>query len=408
MRGQGPLVALAAATVVSIGGTRLSAIALPWLVLTATGSPMLTGLVGLAEMLPYVVAKALSGPLIDRIGARRMSIFSDLASTVAVAMVPLLFWSGLLSIWLLLPAVAVIGVLRAPSDAAKQALVPQIAADGGLPIERVTGILGASERLAGALGAAGAGALIALLGAGPALIVNAVAFAIGTLFLAVGLPRAARRDELYATPGYRAQLTEGWQFLRHDQVLMSLVIMVAITNLLDQAYAIVLVPVWAQSAGLDAGWVGLLFALMSGASIAGAAIAAAVGDRLPRLPVYTIAFLITGLPRFLVLGFDLPMSTILTTMVVAGLASGFLNPIIAAIMFERIPSAITGRVVALVGALTWALIPFGGVFAGVLVDGFGLAIAFGVSGMLYFIATLAPVALPSFRDMGRREAISTA
>jgi MFS family permease len=396
-----PLIALAASTVISIGGTRLSTIAIPWLVLTTTGSPVLTGLVGLAEMLPYVVAKALSGPLIDRIGARRMSVLSDWASMLAISVIPALFWLGLLSIWLLLPCVAIVGVLRAPSDAAKQALVPAIATDGQLPLERVTGILGASERLAGTVGAAGAGALIAILGAGPALIVNAVAFGVSAIVVAIWLPRPAATNAAPA-PGYLLQFREGWSFLRRDQVLMSLVIMVAVTNLLDQAYAIVLLPVWVQESGLDAGWLGFLFALFSGASIAGAGVAALVGERLPRLPVYAVAFLITGLPRFAVFALDLQMATILATIVVGGFASGFLNPIISAIMFERIPAALVGRVVALIGALTWALIPFGGLYAGVLVDGIGNAWALGLSGLLYFAVTLAPIGIPSFRDMRRK------
>ena len=71
MKKQAALIALAVATIASTGGTRLSTIAIPWLVLTTTNSPVLTGLVGLAEMLPYVIAKALGGPLIDRIGAKR-------------------------------------------------------------------------------------------------------------------------------------------------------------------------------------------------------------------------------------------------------------------------------------------------------------------------------------------------
>src|SRR5690606_36621075 len=63
-----PLVALVLAQALSLTGTRLSTVAIPWLVLTATGDPVLTGLVGLAEMLLYVVAKALGGPWVDRLG----------------------------------------------------------------------------------------------------------------------------------------------------------------------------------------------------------------------------------------------------------------------------------------------------------------------------------------------------
>lgn len=396
-------IALAGATVLSTSGTRLSAIAVPWLVLTTTGSPVLTGLAGFAEMLPYVVAKALGGPLIDRLGARRVAVWSDGLSTLAVALVPLLYWAGLLSIWVLLPAVALLGVLRAPSDAAKQALVPTVAALGKLPLERVTGVMGASDRLAGTLGAAAAGGLIALLGPAPALLANAAAFLLSALVVGIGIPRrdapAQKRD---LATSYRTELAEGWTVLRRDPVLRALVIMIAITNLFDQAYATVLLPVWVRTSGLDVTWVGIFLAAFSGASIVGAGIAAAIGERLPRLPVYTIGFLFAGPAPMAAFAIGLPVPAIVAVLVVSGFAAGFLNPIIGAILFERIPSAMVGRVIALFGALAWALMPFGGLYAGLLVDNAGIVMALATTGALYLVATLTPVAAPSFRQMERQ------
>jgi MFS family permease len=403
MIGQRSFVALALATVLSTSGTRLSAIAIPWLVLTMTGSPVLTGLVGFAEMLPYVLAKALGGPLIDRIGARRISVWCDGLSTLAVALVPLLYWLGLLSIWALLPAVALIGVLRAPADAAKQALVPSVAAMGKLPLERVTGVMGASDRLAGTLGAAGAGLLIAVLGPAPALLANALAFVLSAIVVAFGIPAqhcaVPARDR---TSRYHTELAAGWTVLSSDPVLRGLVLMIAVTNLFDQAYAIVLLPVWVQTSGLDVTWVGIFLAAFSGASIAGAAIAAIIGHRLPRLAVYTTGFLFAGPFPMLVFAIDAPVPAILTVLVVSGFSAGFLNPIIGAILFERIPAPMVGRVIALFGALAWSLMPFGGLYAGLVVDNFGIAIALGATAVLYLLATMTPLAVPSFRQMNRR------
>lgn len=402
MKPQRAFISLALATVLSTSGTRLSAIAIPWLVLTTTGSPVLTGLVGFAEMLPYVLAKALGGPLIDRIGARRIAVWCDCLSTIAVALVPLLFWAGLMSIWVLLPAVALIGVLRAPSDAAKQALVPTVAALGKLPLERVTGVMGASDRLAGTLGAAGAGVLIAVLGPAPALLANAAAFILSAAVVALGIPGRQTPPERESITTYRTELAEGWTVLRSDPVLRALVIMLAITNLFDQAYGIVLLPVWVKTAGLDVTWVGIFLATFSGASIAGAAIAAAIGERMPRLLVYTLGFLLAGPVPMAIFAVNAPLEAIVGVLVVSGFAAGFLNPIIGAILFERIPAAMVGRVIALVGALAWALMPFGGLYGGVLVDNYGIAIALGVTGILYLCATLAPVAVPSFRQFNRK------
>ncbi|MGO7415245.1 MFS transporter [Rhizobium ruizarguesonis] len=415
MRRGGPFLALAAAETLSLSGTRLSTIAIPWLVLSTTGSPVLTGLTAMMEMLPYVAAKALSGPLIDRVGPKRIAVVCDTASVAVVGLVPLLDLFGLLNMPLLLPVVFAMGVLRGPSDAAKQAMVPDIATLAAMPLERVTGVVGAIERLASTAGAAGAGALIGLIGPGQALVVNAVTFAAAALIVGVGIPGLRRvpeprgmpepRGAPEARPGgmssYFSDLREGWRFLRGDAVLVSIVTMVATTNLLDQAYHAVLLPVWTQSSGHGPELLGAMFSAFTGASIAGAAIAAAIGERMPRLMVYTVAFLLTGFPRFLVVALDAPLALIFITLAIAGFASGFLNPILSAVIFERIPKPLTGRVTAMNAALCFALIPFGGLVGGALISTIGLAAALSLTGLAYLAATLFPLALKSFRGFDK-------
>ena len=90
-----PLYGWLGAEAVSLAGTRVSMIALPFFVLTTTGSPEKTGLVALAEMLPLVVLKVLGGPIIDRVGARRVAITCDWASVVVVGAIPFLYDAGL-------------------------------------------------------------------------------------------------------------------------------------------------------------------------------------------------------------------------------------------------------------------------------------------------------------------------
>ncbi|NKL78627.1 MFS transporter [Rhizobium leguminosarum] len=409
MKKGGPFLALAAAETLSLSGTRLSTIAIPWLVLSTTGSPVLTGLTAMMEMLPYVAAKALSGPLIDRVGPKRIAVVCDIASVAVVMLVPVLDWFGLLTTPLLLPIVFVMGVLRGPSDAAKQAMVPDIAALVAMPLERVTGVVGAIERLASTVGAAGAGALIGLIGPGQALVVNAITFAAAALIVGVGIPRLRNMPEprgaAEARSGgvssYLGDLREGWRFLRGDAVLVSIVVMVAITNLLDQAFHAVLLLVWTQSSGHGPELLGAMFSTFTGASIAGAAIAAVIGERMPRLMVYTVAFLLTGFPRFLVFALDAPLALIFLTLAIAGFASGFLNPILSAVIFERIPKPLIGRVTAMNAALCFALIPFGGLVGGALISTIGLAAALSLTGLAYLAATLFPLTLKSFRGFDK-------
>lgn len=413
----------AVADVVSVVGSRLSSIAIPWFVLTTTGSATQTGLVTFVQLAPMILSKAFAGPVLDRVGPARAALVLDLASALVTACIPIFFGLGWLSFPMLLVLAGLEGLLRGPADAAKYALVPSVAEAGGQPLERVTGVAGTTERLASTVGLAGGGALIAGIGAPNAVAVTAVGFALSGLLIGFGVGPFVRHvavaeaaepgvaegaQEETGADGYLAQLRDGWTFLRRDPVLLAIALMVAVTNLFDQAWAAVLAPVWAVHHGYGADRLGLVFAVMTGASVLGSLIATVVGHRMPRLAVYTIAFILTGFPRFGVMAFDVPLSAVLGVLAVAGFASGFLNPIIAAVEFERVPRALVGRVSSLVAALAWGLMPFGGVMAGGLVSGFGVAAALLVVGLLYFVASLAPLALPSFRQMGTRTGIPPA
>lgn len=391
------------AEMVSLTGTRVSMVAIPWFVLTTTGSATQTGLVAFAEMAPYVAAKAFAGPAIDRIGARTVSITADAVSTFAVGAIPLLLMLDLLSFPVLLVMVAVAGMLRGPGDGAKHALVPAVVAASGVTMERATGLGGAVERLASTVGAAFAGLLVAAIGPLQALVVDAGSFAVSAALLALTAPRRATAP---ATEGpaesrakYLTQLRQGWDFLRRDKVLVGIVAMVATTNLLDAAYTTVLVPVWAQESGGGAAAIGLLFAVFAGSAVLGSALAAAVAERLPRFLTYLVAFLLGGLPRFVVLALGVPLGGVLAVAVVGGFAVGFINPILGSVIYERIPAHMVGRVTSLQTSLCWAGIPFGGLVGGALVAGFGLSAALLVVGAAYFVATMLPALQPHWREI---------
>ena len=60
--------------------------------------------------------------------------------------------------------------------------------------------------------------------------------------------------------------------------------------------------------------------------------------RLPRFRTYLVAFLITGLPRFVMFALGVPLWAILVVCVVGGCASGFLNPVLGAVDLRADPA----------------------------------------------------------------------
>jgi len=74
-----PIVALVAAEVVSILGSRMTYLALPWFVLVTTGSPSKMALVLAAEIAPSAILGIPSGMAVERLGARTTMLTCDAA-----------------------------------------------------------------------------------------------------------------------------------------------------------------------------------------------------------------------------------------------------------------------------------------------------------------------------------------
>lgn len=390
------LVGVLSASAAALSANRLLSIALPWFVLTTTGSATKTGLVVFAQMLPYVVSQALAGPLIDRVGPKRISVTGDLVSMTAMAIAPLLYLTATLPLWALMALMGVVGAADGPSNAAKGVFVPSVTRAAHAPLERGTGLTGAVERTATTVGPAIAGVVVAGFGSIYALWVAAVLFGLASLVVTTTLtdPVVDAPDPGLNPPqGYVGQLKEGADFLRREPLLRAIVAMVAVTNLLDQAFFAVLLPVWARSSGYGAETVGLVVTVFGAASVGAALLAAMTGERLPRRTVYLVGFVIGGIPRFIAMALGLPLIAVLGVFLVGGLGSGFINPIIGAVTYERIPPAMLGRVKTLTTAVAWSGIPFGGLL------GAGLLTAAGLTGTLWVVGGgyLVAIVLPGMR-----------
>jgi MFS family permease len=412
-----PLIALGFGAGISLIGTRLTMIALPWLVLVTTGSPARTGLVGLAEMAPYVLAQALGGPLTDRVGARRVSIAADLLSAGSLGVIPILQATGNLNLGVLLVLVGLTGLTRGPGDGAKETLLPGVAEMVGARMERVMGAADGVNRLASVVGPLAAAGLVVWVGPAYALAFDAASFLVCAALIGLGVPSGVLpvhesvvvEEELSSDvkETYVEQLRSGAAFLRRDGLLRAIVVMVAITNLLDQAAGVVLIPVWARQTGGGVGAIGIVGAALAFAAVIGSLGAAGYGHRLPRRLAFTLAFMLGGAPRFLVLAFHAPLLVVVAVFFVAGLGIGLINPILGAVEVERIPRAMRGRVLALIGSCAWALIPFGGIVGGLLVESTNLEFALVAVGIAYFLATTLPALRPEWAAMDARSSDAT-
>ncbi|MCI2239364.1 MFS transporter [Paenibacillus sp. TRM 82003] len=399
MRPRARLGCVLAAHTTSSAGNTATAIAVPLHVLQTTGSTALVGVAAAVALVPVVLGGVFGGVLVDRAGYRRTSIASDLVGAVTIGLVPLLDATAGLPFGVLLALLFATGLLDTPGQAARHAVLPELAAESGLALDRVTGWMDAAERLARLLGAPLAGVLVGLTGALTVLALDAVTFLVSALLVAVGAPAVARAARVRT--GYWREMAEGLAFVRGDRLLRAVVLLVACTNAFDAAFSSVVLPVVARERFGGGPALGLLVGAFGAGAVLGALTYGAVGTRFPRRTVFAVAFLLVGAPRFLVLAADPGLVAAVVTMVLTGVAAGAINPILGAAELERVPPHARARVAGVVGAGAWAAMPIGQLGTGVALEHAALPVVLLALGGAYLVVTLWPFGSATWAELDR-------
>jgi len=392
-----PLHALMAAETISMLGDRMAGIAVPWLVLVNTGSPTRMGTVGAALAVASVLASMFGAPLVDRFGMRRISVVTDLVSAAAMVVLASGHYGGFPG---LLGVVAVTGAMSGVGVRAKRVLLGPVAGPSGTPMARVTAVYDGLNRTATLVGTSLGGILIAWGSAAQVLWIDAVTYvfcaAVVATLVRLAVPGTDVPDGADATGAarepYFQALRAGFAHVRRDGIISNLVLVLFVTNLVNQASSSVLMPLWAHDVMGSPVALGLASAFFAGGAIAGNIAFAAVATRLPRYSTLAVAYLVGGLPRFLVLLFSDDLAVVLVVLAVAGFAISAVNPIYGTLLYERTPRPLQARVFGVTGSITTGGMPLGGLLGGWTVAGLGLSGGIALAGGVYFLATLIPVA----------------
>ncbi len=399
MHRRAPLYALYAADAISLSGNAVAQLAIPWFVLTTTGSATLTALAVFFNFLPIVLAGFLGGVIVDRLGFRRTSIVADLASSAAVAAIPLLYSTVGLELWQLLALVFIGALLDAPGSTARAALLPDLVELAEVRMERASGIRGAIQQSAQLVGAPIGGLLVAGVGATNALWLNSASFLLSAALVAVFVARPDEHVTDEPPQHFFTDLVEGLRFVWNQRLLRALVLTVLVTNLLDAPLPVVM-AVFAEAEYGSAADLGLMYGVFGGAALVGSLAYSWIGHRLPRRRTFVACFAVLPVMYFVMATLPtLPVA--LVALAVVGLGAGPLNPLIFTVTTEIVPVELRGRVFGAVRAGAWAAIPLGILVGGALVSGIGVAATFLAIAICYAAVVGYGFFNPAFREMDR-------
>lgn len=372
-------------------GSMVTIVAVPWLVLTTTGSATKMGVVAAATTVPFLVTSIFATPAADRLGMQATVVVTSIGGALSMAVVAIV---PDVNFAVLLAMVAVSGGLNGVGGRAQHVLLRPMGEAAGMPMIRVTSIYDGLNNMAMLTGAPLGGLLIYWVGAQGALWADAAAMAACGLIVATMVrPPAGSLPDVGAAASekYVAALVRGFRHLWADQLLFGMLLMVMLANMFSVANSAVFVPLWVSDVYGAAPAVGIILGTYSVGVVLGNAVFTVVSTRVPQYLTFIVAIVLCCAPRQLILGFTDELAFVIILTFVSGVTAAAIRPILGAMLYARVPVELQNRVFGLVAAVCRAGLAVGGVFAGWLVAGFGLHEAIIVSGSVCLLVTIVPL-----------------
>jgi MFS family permease len=325
----------------SLVGTWMQAMAEGWLALELSNSPFVVGLVASAASLPILLVSMHAGWFVDRSDKLRIVRIAQTLLGVQAALLWWFTWSGHITVgWLLIFALAS-GSISAFEIPARQSLVIDLVGREDLP--GAIALNSSGFNLARIVGPSIGAIIIAQLGIAWCFGVNALSYitVLAGLFL-VRLPTWTPPEKLIAPiDGIR----EGIHFMRGTPVVALLMGVVAVFSVLGVPYLTMMPVIARDTLGLGAGGYGALLACVGVGGLTGALGLAALGDRVRRGVVLSVASF--SYAALLVI-FSLVRSAALAYPVLfcVGFAMIATNAVANATLQHLVPNALRGRMMA--------------------------------------------------------------
>ena len=341
----------------SVLGDQLARVALSVLVYQRTGSAAWPALTYALTFLPDLVGGPLLSGLADRFPRRAVLVSADVVRAVLVAVLAI---PGL-PLPLLAVVLIVVQLANAPFSAAQAAIVPGMLAGEHYPLGQ--SLLKMTNQIGQLAGFAGGGALVALLGPGRGLAVDAATFAVSAVVIRVGVRARPAAHQATATTSNWRRLKAGAGTIWRDPRLRALVGLAWLAGFVIVPEGLA-VP-YAAEIGGGAVTAGLLLAAHPAGIVAGVFV---LGRWVPPAVRLRITGLLAAGAIVPLLGFAFRpgLAVTLVLLLVSGACAGY--QVTASTTFMRlVPDAERGQAFGLAGSGLIAVQGLGLIAGGVLV-----------------------------------------
>ena len=369
--------------IVSLAGTWMQNVALAWLVIELSGSPLAIGVLAFWRFVPFTVFGLAAGVVADRIESRKLVMAtqaSAMAISIALAVVTLTGTATLPIVYIL---AALGGVALAFDAPGRQSLTFQMVGPRELPnaVALNSGLFNGSR----IIGPAIAGLVIAAVGTGLCFVVNAVSFLAVLTALALvreeELRTVAKDPSARVVDGIRRAFAHAW----NDPQLRLILMVVTVVSTVGFNFHVLVPLLAADTLHVGPEGFGFLSASFGLGALVGALAAATFREASWRL--FAIG---TGSFGVLALLLAPVQNAILAGVLLVGIGVSFtlFTANANALVQLAAPDYLRGRLISIYLLAFVGVAPVGGLFAGWLAEVGGTSLAFAVAGATSLVTIL--------------------
>lgn len=395
-----PFFAIWGGQALSLFGSRLVQFALVWWLARETDSATVLAIAAMMAYVPMVFLSPFAGALVDRWSRRRVMIVADSGIALATVVLAFLFVSGharIPYIYGLMFIRAVGGAFHWPAmQAATTLMVPD------QHLSRIAGLNQSLHGMAMLLSPLLGALLIEILPMQGVLAIDVCTAAVAVLpLLFIHIPELARDPgEQTQRPSVLRDMIQGLSFAARWRGMLLLILGLALMNfVVNPAFSLMPLYVTRVLNG-DVILFGSMQALFGIGFILGGVLLSVWGGFKRRILTAVLAVAVMGI-AIVVMGL-----TPRGWFVMAGAAlffTGLMEPIangsFVATMQASVPKDMQGRVFALLGSATQAVVPLGLALAGPLCDRYGMRIWFLIGGIAYLIVAFGSLSSKSIMNL---------
>lgn len=374
--------------------------ALPLLAAALTRDPFSISLVVAASWLPWLLIGVVSGAVADRGNRLKIMVRVDVVRFVVLAVVSLVTAAGAATIAMLVVAALVLGTAQTLFDSANQAVIPVVVGRRAAALTRSNSQLAAAQTIGKDLAGPPVGS--SLFAAVPFLpfLLDAVSFLASAVLLGgVRRPTDAKpvAEGLRASIG--ADVLAGLRWLAGQRVVLSMAVVVGLSNIAWIGAESVLVLFAQDRLGIGPLWFGVLLAAPAVGAVPGTLIAGAVLRHL-RPGIVFLGGLVVQAVVLAGIGLSSQPVVVAVLLAVGGLAATLWNIAQTVQRQFLVPDRVMGRVVASMRVIAFGTAPVGAVVGGA-VAGIDLSAPFYLAAIVLVLAVLVAAPYLNTRSLGQ-------